>query len=63
MVADKENRASNIVVSTEYEEQDVSYSQVAQEVFSSFCHHSESRTDLEKKDQDEMQMKLVKRPS
>jgi len=28
-----------------------------------FCHRSESRTDLKKKDQDEMQMKLVKRPS
>jgi len=37
-------------------------SQAAQEVFSSFCHRSESRTDLEKKDQDEMQMKLAKRP-
>jgi len=28
-----------------------------------FCHRSESRTDLEKKDQDEMQMKLAKRRS
>jgi len=28
-----------------------------------FCHRSGSRTDPEKKDQDEMQMKLVKRPS
>ena len=28
-----------------------------------FCHRSGSRTDLEKKDQDEMQMKLAKRPS
>ena len=64
MVADKENRASNILVRNEDEDQDVSYSQAAQEVFSSFfCHRSESRTDLEKKDQDEMQMKLTKRPS
>jgi len=63
MVADKENRASNMVVRTEDEDQDVSHSQAAQEVFSSFCHRSESRTDLEKKDQDEVQIKLAKRPS
>ena len=35
MVADKENRASNILVRNEDEEQDVSYPQAAQEVFSS----------------------------
>ena len=64
MVADKENRASNILVRNKDEDQDVSYTQPAQEVFSSFfCHHSGSRTDPEKKDQDEMQMKLTKRPS
>jgi len=64
MVADKENRASNILVRIEDEDQDVSYSQAALEVFSSFfCHRSGSRMDPEKKDQDEMQMKLVKRPS
>ena len=28
-----------------------------------FCHRLGNRTDLEKKDQDEMQMKLAKRPS
>ena len=28
-----------------------------------FCHHPGSRTDPEKKDQDEMQMKLAKIPS
>ena len=28
-----------------------------------FCHYSGSRTDPEKKDQDEMQMKLAKRPT
>ena len=61
MVADKENRASNTLVRTEVENQDVSYSQAAQEVFSSFFHYSGSRTDPEKKDQDEMQMKLAKK--
>ena len=61
---DKENRASNILMRKGDEDQDVSYSQAAQEVFSSFfCHHPGSRTDLEKKDQNEMQMKLAKRPS
>ena len=60
MVADKENRASNIVVRAEDGDQDVSYSQAAQELFSSFCHRSGSRTDPEKEDQDEMQMKLAK---
>ena len=63
MVADKENRSSNILVRTEDEDQDVSYSQAAQEVFSNFFHYSGSRTDPEKKDQDEMQMKLVERSS
>jgi len=36
MVADKENWASNILVRPEDEDQDVSYSQTAQEVLSSF---------------------------
>jgi len=35
MVADKENRTINISVRNEDEEQDVSYPQAAQEVFSS----------------------------
>ena len=35
MAADKENQASNILVRNEDEDQDVSYSQAAQEVFSS----------------------------
>jgi len=64
MVADKENWASNILVRNEDEDQDISYSHAAQEVFSSFfCRHSGNRTDPEKKDQDEMQMRLAKRPS
>ena len=33
---EKENRASNILVRPEDEDQDISYSQAAQEVFSSF---------------------------
>jgi len=59
MVADKENRASNILVRSEDEDQDVSYFQAAQELFSSFIffsHRSGNRTDPEKKDQNEMQM-------
>ena len=36
MVAGKENLASNILVRNKDEDQDVSYSQGAQEVFSSF---------------------------
>jgi len=36
MVAEKENRASNTLVRTEDEDQDVSYFQAAQGVFSSF---------------------------
>ena len=60
MVADKGNRASNILVRPEDEDQDVSYfySQVP-----FFCHRSGNRTDPEKKDQNEMQIKLAKRPS
>jgi len=36
MVDDKENRASKILVRTKDEDQDVSYSQAAQEAFSSY---------------------------
>ena len=63
MVADKENRASNILVRPEDEDQDVFISKQPKNYSQVSCHRSGSRTDLEKKDQDEMQMKLVKRPS